>query len=224
MPGAGFPDAVIFDFNGTLSDDEPLLYELFSAMFAERLGWSMTRREYAQGLAGLSDREIIVRALARSGRPVAVEDLLSERSDRYRDLVSGRSPVREETRALVRRLVELGLRLAIVTGAQRADVDLVLADVPEARSFEVVVTAEDVTHGKPHPEGFLRAASELGVEPGRALVLEDSVAGVRGAQAAGMAVIGVAGGMQGRARLQDQGVEVVSRLSPSLLERSPFAG
>lgn len=223
MPGAGLPDAVIFDFNGTLSDDEPLLYELFSAMFAERLEWPMTRREYAQGLAGLSDREIITQALARSGRPVAVEDLLSERSDRYRDLVSGRSPVREETRALVRRLVELGLRLAIVTGAQRADVDLVLADVPEARSFEVVVTAEDVTHGKPHPEGFLRAASALGVEPGRALVLEDSVAGVRGAQAAGMAVIGVAG-MQGRARLRDQGVEVVSRLSPSLLERSPFAG
>lgn len=217
------PAAVIFDFNGTLSDDEDLLFEIFAEMFARHLDWPMTREDYTRGFVGLSDREIVEQALVRTGRSMAVQVLLDERRDRYRDLVACGNPVRGATRSLVAALAASGRRLGIVTGAQRADVDLVLAGVPESRFFDVIVTEEDVRLGKPDPEGFLKAAQELGLEPDRTLVLEDSVAGVRGARAAGMAVIGVAG-TQDADRLRAEGIDVVPALSPDLLRRSPFAG
>lgn len=217
------PAAVVFDFNGTLSDDEHLLRDIFTDMFAEHLDWQMTPADYRQHLAGLSDREIIETALARVGRTGGVDALLAERGVRYRALVATRNPVREETRALVRGLADSGRRLAIVTGAQRRDVEVVLAGLPEARHFEVVVTEEDVSRGKPDPEGVLLAAELLGLAPERLLVLEDSVPGVRAALAAGARAVAVAG-TQDPDVLRAEGVEVVSSLEPGLLDRRPFAG
>lgn len=217
------PTAVVFDFNGTLSDDEHLLLDIFRAMFHARLGWRMTEDDYRRDFAGLSDREIVEQALAYSGREHDVEALLVERSERYRAAVAERNPVREEARALVSALVATDRRLAIVTGAQRAEVETVLAGVPEATHFEVVVTDEDVERGKPDPEGVLRAADLLGLAPAQLLVLEDTVPGVRAALAAGAAVIAVAG-TQPPDRLRAEGVEVVSRIGPELLDRPPFAG
>src|SRR4029078_4145898 len=60
--------AVVFDFNGTLSDDEHLLFEIFRELFRVHLGWAMTAEDYRSELLGRSDREIIERAAARHGR------------------------------------------------------------------------------------------------------------------------------------------------------------
>ena len=81
----------------------------------------------------------------------------------------------------------------------------------------MVVTEEDVTRGKPDPEGFLRAARALGVEPHEVLVLEDSLAGVRAAKAAGMRCVAVTG-THDTATLAAEGVTVVDVLSPALLD------
>ena len=59
--------AVIFDFNGTLSDDEPILFDIFSELFRIHLDWTMTAEDYRDQLLGRSDREIIQRAVARHG-------------------------------------------------------------------------------------------------------------------------------------------------------------
>ena len=60
--------AVVFDFNGTLSDDEHILFDIFSELFRGHLGWAMTAEDYRDELLGRSDREIIERAVARHGR------------------------------------------------------------------------------------------------------------------------------------------------------------
>jgi HAD superfamily hydrolase (TIGR01509 family) len=215
-------EAVIFDFNGTLSDDEPVLFEVFREMFRHHLGWDMGREDYFGPLAGLSDREIVERAVSAHGGGVPVEDLLAERRTRYAAAVAERSPVRHGTLDLVRSLVESGHRLAIVTGAQRPDVRLVLDGIAVGGHFEVIVTEEDVRRGKPDPEGFLLAASSLGVDPGATVVLEDSVAGVRAGLAAGMTVVAVTGTADEQT-LAAEGVTVVDELSPALLRRHPFA-
>lgn len=186
--------AVIFDFNGTLSDDEPLLLRIFTELFADELGWTLTPEEYADRLAGRSDREIIDDVVGRSGRGEGLTGrLLERRRDRYLELVSEESPVRPGTVSLVRRLETQGVPLGIVTGAQRADVDHVLSIAGLDDAFAAILTEEDVTHGKPHPEGFLRGADRLHVDPADVLVFEDSVAGLRGARAAGMTTVGVTG-------------------------------
>jgi HAD superfamily hydrolase (TIGR01509 family) len=80
---------------------------------------------------------------------------------------------------------------AVATSATRRDLDRVLAELGLRRHFDVVVTADDVRRGKPHPEVYLRAAAALAVPPGACVVFEDAVVGVQAARAAGMRVIGV---------------------------------
>jgi beta-phosphoglucomutase len=210
--------AVIFDFNGTLSDDEPILLRLYAEMFREHLDWELTPPHYFAALAGLSDREIIERVvLAHGGGDVPlVERLLAERRVRYCRLVEEHSPVLPPTVELVSQLLADGVALAIVTGAQRIDVDFVLARSPLAGAFPVIVSEEDVTRGKPDPEGFLIAARALGVEASSILVFEDSVHGVQAAHMAGMACIAVEG-TRTRAELAEWADAVVSHLGPGLL-------
>ncbi len=195
MAGVGTP-AVIFDFNGTLSDDEPILFRIFAEIFEAHLGWPLTAQDYAARLLGHSDREIIEKALQITGcdgrGAAGVDELLVLRAARYRELVAHENPIRPETVELVRTLAAHGVALAVVTGAQRADVAAVLAASPVGEFLDVVIAEEDVVRGKPDPEGFLAAAARLGADPAATLVFEDSVPGVRAALAAGMHCIAVA--------------------------------
>lgn len=220
---AGTPNpAVIFDFNGTLSDDEPILYRIFEELFATHLQWSMTREDYQRDLLGHSDREIIEKAVALSGVDVDVDRLLELRKHRYRDLVAGDNPIRSDTVELVRRLAGHDVPMAIVTGAQRDDVMAVLRNSPAGEFIGVVVAEEDVRRGKPDPEGFLAGAALLNRHPGSVLVFEDSVPGVRAALAAGMRCIAVAA--QPGADLSDAAPAVVERLSVGIVSQALPSG
>lgn len=184
---------MVFDFNGTLSNDEPILFDIFQAMFVEHLDWQMTPEEYRDGLLGHSDREIIEIALARhGGGSYEVDDLLRLRREEYHRRVAERNPITDATVELVELLAGQGIPMAIVTGAQRADVIAVLAGSRVGQHIPILVAEEDVHRGKPDPEGFLSAARQLGRRPGDILVFEDSVPGVRGALAAGMHCVAVA--------------------------------
>jgi beta-phosphoglucomutase-like phosphatase (HAD superfamily) len=77
----------------------------------------------------------------------------------------------------------------VASSSERATIDRLLGSVDLLRRFAVTVAGDEVVHGKPAPDIFLLAASRLGVEPARCLVLEDSEPGARAAHAAGMAVI-----------------------------------
>lgn len=185
--------AVIFDFNGTLSDDEPILFDIFARLFADHLGWTMTAEDYRTDLLGRSDREIVEYAVARHGDGAEqdVAGLLALRQRRYQERVAEANPIAPSTVSLVDALAAHGFPLAIVTGAQRDDVSAVLRHSPVGARIGVVVAVEDVTHGKPDPEGYLTAARLLDHRPGDILVFEDSVPGVQAALAAGMHCVAV---------------------------------
>ena len=209
--------AVIFDFNGTLSDDEPLLLKIYEELFREHLQWSLTPADYYARLAGRSDREIVALVLAEhpDTDPELMPLLLRQRQKRYRELVQQRSPIAAETAQLVHLLADRGVPMAVVTGAQRADVNYVLAHSAVAGHFTVVVTEEDVRSGKPDPEGFLVGATALGVTPADVLAFEDSLPGVAAARAAGMRCIAVEG-THDRATLLAAADAVVPALTASL--------
>ncbi|AKK30295.1 haloacid dehalogenase [Mycobacterium sp. EPa45] len=209
--------AVIFDFNGTLSDDEPVLFRIFSELFAEHLDWSMTQQDYDQHLLGHSDREIVEKALEMAGAEgLDIDQLLELRKRRYRELVADDNPIRPDTVRLVQLLADHDVPMAIVTGAQRDDVRAVLESSPVGELIRVVVTEEDVARGKPDPEGFLAGASQLDCAPEQIVVFEDSVPGVRGALAAGMRCIAVA--VEPSAELAAVAPAIVERLSPHLIK------
>jgi HAD superfamily hydrolase (TIGR01509 family) len=175
--------------------------------------------DYFGRLAGRSDREIVELVVSEQagGDPGLIELLLRERRDRYCRLVEARSPIETGTVELLALLREAGVPLAIVTGAQRVDVDFVLSQRGLQGTFSAVVTEEDVSRGKPHPEGFLQGASLLGVRPSGALVFEDSLFGLRAARAAGMSSIGLTG-TKSRLELEGEADLIVDVLGPELLE------
>jgi beta-phosphoglucomutase-like phosphatase (HAD superfamily) len=111
--------AVVFDFNGTLSHDEPVLCEIFTELFAEQ-GRPLSAQEYFDRLAGLSDPEIVRTWLGRD-HP-AVDDVIAERIRRYRAAVGDGSTVPEDVRAAVRYAAER-VPVGIVSGAARDEIE-----------------------------------------------------------------------------------------------------
>lgn len=183
--------AVIFDFNGTLSNDEPILCEIFRELFAEQ-GKPLSAEEYFDRLAGLSDPEI-VRTWLGPAHP-AVDEVIAERIARYRAAVSGGSTIPETVRQAVRYAAGR-VPVAIVSGAARAEIEPVLAAAGLESVIRVVVSADDIREGKPDPESYLRALELLDddIRTGEVLVLEDTEAGIASAKAAGMRCIAVLG-------------------------------
>jgi HAD superfamily hydrolase (TIGR01509 family) len=183
--------AVIFDFNGTLSQDEPILLAIFQELFAE-YGRPLSAEEYFGELAGLSDPEI-VRTWLGADHP-AVDEVIERRSERYRQLVADGSSVPQAVREAVRYAAERA-RVAIVSGAAREEIGAVLEGSGLAHVVTTVVAAEDVARGKPHPDGYLRVLELLDgdLRARDVLVFEDTEAGVAAARAAGMRCIAVLG-------------------------------
>jgi beta-phosphoglucomutase len=197
--------AVVFDFNGTISDDEPILCEIFQALFAEH-GKALSTQEYYDKLAGLSDPEIVRTWLGEEH----VDAVIAERVARYRAAVGDGASVREHVREAVRYAAER-VPVLIVSGAARAEIEPVLDAAGLAPLVRAIVSSDDVEHGKPHPEGYLRALEHLdGIRAEDVLVLEDTEAGVAAAKAAGMRCVAVTGTLAPeRLRAADELVESV---------------
>jgi len=209
------PRAVVFDFNGTLSNDEAIMCEIFVELFTEH-GKPLSAQQYFDELAGYSDPEIVRRWLGR-GHP-AVDAVVEERIARYRAVVSDGSTVSEEVREAVRYAAER-VPVAVVSGAARVEIEPVLEAAGLADAVTAIVAAEDVDAGKPDPAGYLRALALLdeGRAAGEVLVFEDTEAGVTAAKAAGMRCVAVLGTVApDRLARAD---EIVERIDAQLIQR-----
>lgn len=205
--------AVLFDFNGTLSDDEPVLCELFIHLFAEH-GRPLSAQEYFDQLAGFSDPEIVRIWLGRDHPDV--EAVIEERVKRYRAAVADGSTVHEHVREAVRYAAER-VPVGVVSGAARAEIEPVIEASGLAPLFRTIVSSDDVARGKPDPEGYLRALEVLDVPPEDVLVFEDTEAGVASAKAAGMRCVAVVGTLAPeRLRAAD---ELAERIDVELMRR-----
>ena len=207
--------AVVFDFNGTLSHDEPILCEIFMELFAEQ-GKPLSAQQYFDELAGLSDPEI-VRTWLGPEHP-AVDEVIRERIRRYREAVADGSTVPDDVRAAVRYAASR-VPVAIVSGAARAEIAPVLEGARLADAISVVVAAEDVENGKPAPDGYRRAVELLheDLDPGEVVAIEDTEAGVASAKDAGLRCIAVLGTLSPARLLRAD--EIVERVDVALIER-----
>jgi beta-phosphoglucomutase len=174
--------ALIFDFNGTLSDDEPVLCEIFMHLFAEH-GRPMSAQEYFDRLAGLSDPEIVTTWLGEEHPDVRA--IIDERGRRYRAAAADGSTIHAYVREAVRYAAER-VPLAICSGAARDEIEPVVEAAGLAGCFRAIVSSDDVVHGKPDPEGYVKTLGLLEADPADAVVFEDTEAGIESAGAAGV--------------------------------------
>ena len=181
--------AVVFDFNGTLSDDEAVLCEIFIHLFGEH-GRPLSAQEYFDRLAGLSDPEIVRTWLGRD-HP-GVDAVVAERVERYRAAVSDGSTIHEHVREAVRWAAGR-VPLAICSGAARAEIEPVVEAAGLAGCFRAIVSSDEVVHGKPR-SGGLRDGARAARRP------SGGGGGGRGHRGRGR----VGAGGRGRARAGDQ--------------------
>jgi beta-phosphoglucomutase len=207
--------AVAFDFNGTLSDDERILYAVYREMFA-RHGRPLAEADYFGALAGLSEETIIRTWLGVDGDELAV--LVEERVDRYLALAGGGETVPQSVRDAVECAAAL-VPVAVVSGAFRREIDAVLAGAGLDRVVSVVVAADDVAHGKPDPAGYLLALDLMGagLRADEVAAIEDTEAGVAAARNAGLRTIAVLG-THAPERLRDAD-EIVDTVDVDLVRR-----
>jgi beta-phosphoglucomutase len=204
---------LLLDFNGTISDDEPVLCDIFRGLFADA-GRPLTEPEYYAQLAGLSDPET-VDAWLGPGHPRR-QEILDRKIARYRTVSADGSTVPAEARTAVRLAAER-VPVAIVSGSARAEIEPVLRAAGLLEVVAGIVSADDVRRGKPNPEGYLLGLRLIGVAAARAVAVEDTEAGVAAAKAAGLRCIAL------RGTLPDERLtaadELTDRLDAALVER-----
>ncbi|WP_144122717.1 HAD family hydrolase [Catellatospora sichuanensis] len=184
-------DSVLFDWDGTLVDSQPLNYVVLAEVLRQWCQVEITWQWYTAA-RGTRTPERLRQWEREHGRTlsVPVEDIFAETRTRLAAR-AGQVRVFEPVRAVAVQARARGLRCAVATGAER---DVVLAGLHGTglyELFDTVVSFDDVGIGKPDPAIFLAAAARLEAAPARCLVFEDSAIGVRAAQAAGMDVVDV---------------------------------
>ncbi len=219
--------AIVLDFNGTLAQDDHLVAPLYVRGFAAA-GAELTVEQYHREFAAMPDHLAFSEAIRRAGRPVNAAErdaLVAARRQGYLAAVAAEPPIAEHARAFVRAAAARGIRLAVTSGAFREEIEHVLSAAGIDSHFDAVVSIDDVRHGKPHPEGFVRAlehinARDAGGTPIAAdevVAVEDATDGAEAAQAAGMRVAAIRGlGYDPASQLADI---IIERLDVAALEQ-----
>jgi HAD superfamily hydrolase (TIGR01509 family) len=184
--GARNPVAVLWDMDGTLVDTEPYWMDVEQRLVEAHGGtWST---EHAVQLVGneLMTSARYIRELG--GVELPPEEIVELLLNGVVSHIEREVPWRPGARELLAALRAEGVPCALVTMSYERFVAPVLAGLPKG-TFDVVVTGDSVSPGKPHPEPYLHAARLLGVDPMACLAIEDSNTGARSAEAAGCTVV-----------------------------------
>jgi len=180
--------AILFDFNGVIIDDEPQHCDALIATLAE-YGYPLDRETYYRDYLGFDDRECFRFTFARDGEAVEESRLLEaiERKNKHyeRAIRAGMRLVPGAVDFVEAAALD-GHQLAIVSGALRREIALVLELAGLGPHFAEIVAAEDVSACKPDPQGFNRAREALGIAAARCVAIEDSLPGLAAARAAGL--------------------------------------
>ncbi|MFT2752848.1 HAD family hydrolase [Clavibacter sp. Sh2088] len=197
-------DLVILDCDGVLVDSEVLAVEVDRRILAE-LGWEITTEEVVERFVGKSHATFTAEVAAHLGLELA-DDWDAPYAHWYREAFEAHlRPVDGIADALDR--ITTPTCVASSGGHPKIRANLALTGLL-GRFDGRISSATEVAHGKPAPDLFLLAASRMGVDPARCVVVEDSPYGVQGASAAGMRALGYAGGLTPAARLRDAGATV----------------
>ncbi|MEO8710745.1 MAG: HAD family phosphatase [Parafilimonas sp.] len=183
-----FPEAVIFDLDGTLIDNNPYHIEAWK-FFYDKIGKPFSLEEYTKDINGRINRDIFNYVFNTTLSPEKIEAYSNEKEAMYRDLYK---PHIEPINGLLDFLEELEqakIPKAIATSGLIPNINFMFEHVPIKKFFLNVVEASQISQGKPHPEIFLKAAISVNAVPSNCVAFEDSVAGIKSAKTAGMKVI-----------------------------------
>jgi len=190
--------AIIFDFDGVITDSEPVHLKMFQKVLSE-MGITLNAKEYYEVYLGMDDKGCFTTILKSNGietAPQLIQALIQKKTNYLMEYI-------KKDLFIYPGVVELVVSakkdylLAIASGALRHEIEFVLESAGIRSAFNVLVSAEDVSEGKPNPECFNTALERLNkisgerIKKDECLVIEDSIAGIEAAKAAGMLCVAV---------------------------------
>ena len=189
MPDASYRNwGVVFDMDGVLVDSAPPHFESWQRLAAEE-GITVTRAQFEASF-GRQNRDIIPTFFG----PVSderLQALANRKEEIYRNIVREKVPVIEGAVELIEALAAEKVPLAIGSAGPLENIRLILQSMRVAQHFDVIVSGDDVTRGKPDPMVFSVACERLRLPPSRCVVIEDAPVGVMAARSAGAKVAAV---------------------------------
>jgi beta-phosphoglucomutase len=198
--------AVIFDFDGVITDSEILHFRAFNEVLLKH-GFELSKEEYYKTYLGFNDADcygmLIHQGLLKTDKE-QIRNLIEEKKHIYKELAQTEGKMIEGVREFLNLLEENSIPMAICSGSLLTEVEMILADTGLRELFEVIVSGEQVRKGKPDPEGFVLTLQRLNnnavsgrirnrnhILPNECIVIEDSHWGLEAAKAAGMHTIAV---------------------------------
>jgi HAD superfamily hydrolase (TIGR01509 family) len=175
--------------DGVLIDSEPLHFEALGSVVG-RDGVRLSRAENEEFI-GTTMEATFSKLIARYNLPRSMAEYTRLYDDAVLEALSQPRPPEPGVLALIASARNLGMQLAVASSSRRVWIDATLRSIGLSDAFDVIVSGDDISHGKPDPEIYLLAANRLGVPPERCLAIEDAPKGVQSARRAGMPVIGV---------------------------------
>ncbi len=181
--------AVIFDLDGVLADSEPWWSHIDAKLLAE---YGVTYRgEHHQNVVGVSYRLAVEFYKKTFGLSVPTEEMMRRRGEIATEFFANRVGLFPNVKEVLEELRQMKLHLAVATSSVSQSARPFLDRHQLTKFFEVIVTGEEVEHGKPAPDIYLCAVEHLGIPADGGLVVEDALPGVAAAKAAKMRVAAI---------------------------------
>jgi beta-phosphoglucomutase family hydrolase len=185
------PWGALFDWDGVIIDSSSHHEESWERL-AKEVDLPLPAGHFKKGF-GRKNQFIIPQLLEWTNDLAEIERLSLRKEAIYREVVAERGlSALPGVRVWLERLREAGVPCAIGSSTHRANIDLSLGLIGLGEFFASIVTAEDVRHGKPHPEVFLTAAARIDRPAARCVVFEDALVGIEAARSGDMKVVAVA--------------------------------
>lgn len=184
------PFGAIFDWDGVIIDSASLHEQSWTRLAAE-IGKELGPESFMRGF-GMKNERIIPEIHGWAIDPAEVRRLSLRKEALYRELVGeyGMVPL-PGVAVWLQRLKEAEIPCVVASSTHRMNIDTILEKLGLTEAFDDIVSSEDVTHGKPDPEVFLRAATRINLSASYCVVFEDAHVGIEAARAAGMSVVAV---------------------------------
>ncbi len=181
-------EGIVFDLDGTLADTEPLHIDTWLVIL-NNLGLKFDEYWMHQWI-GLSDRLVAEHVCEQYLKGQSVEGLQQLKQQTYRNRAITEVKLFDQVEDYLHEITQF-VPIALATNSSQDDVSAVFQATNLQRHLKVIVTANDVSNLKPHPEPYQSASFKLGLEPSLCFALEDSPAGIHSAKSAGLFAIGV---------------------------------
>jgi beta-phosphoglucomutase family hydrolase len=180
---------VIWDLDGVIVDSAPFHFKSWKEL-AEEEGVSFGEDDFKRSF-GKRNEEILRDMFGDHISPEETSRLSLRKEEKFRKLIRGQVEALPGALSLIEQLHEAGFKQALASSTPLQNIELILGELAVRSFFRAIVSAEDVEKGKPDPEAFLAASTRIGTPPEQCLVIEDAVAGIRAANAAGTKSVGL---------------------------------